>query len=42
MYLIRFLSTTTVFGTPREVTLSELAIEGFYPADQRTRDLLVR
>ncbi len=37
-----FLSTTTVFGTPREVTLSELAIEAFYPADQQTRDLIVR
>ncbi|WP_109507866.1 helix-turn-helix domain-containing protein [Nocardioides speluncae] len=39
---LSFLSTTTVFGTPREVTLSELAIEAFYPADQETRDLLVR
>ena len=29
-------STTTVFGTPREVTLSELAIESFYPADAPT------
>jgi transcriptional regulator with XRE-family HTH domain len=33
-------STTTVFGTPREVTLSELAIESFYPADTRSRSLL--
>jgi transcriptional regulator with XRE-family HTH domain len=39
---LAFLSTTTVFGTPREVTLSELAIEAFYPADQATRDLLMR
>ena len=30
-------STTTVFGTPREVTVSELAIESFYPADDATR-----
>jgi transcriptional regulator with XRE-family HTH domain len=30
-------STTTVFGTPREVTVSELAIEAFYPADDATR-----
>jgi transcriptional regulator with XRE-family HTH domain len=29
-------STTTVFGTPRDVTLSELAIESFYPADPPT------
>ena len=33
----RFLSATTVFGTPREVTLSELAIEAFSPADDATR-----
>jgi transcriptional regulator with XRE-family HTH domain len=33
---LRFLSTTTVFGTPVDVTLSELAIESFLPADQAT------
>ena len=33
-------STTTVFGTPYEVTLSELAIESFYPADAATRTRL--
>ena len=27
---------TAVFGTPAEVTLSELAIEAFYPADAVT------
>ncbi|WP_134741091.1 helix-turn-helix transcriptional regulator [Nocardioides sp. 503] len=37
---LHLLSTTTVFGTPREVTLSELAIEAFYPADEATRQLL--
>lgn len=37
---LSLLSTTTVFGTPREVTLSELAIEAFYPADAATRRLL--
>jgi transcriptional regulator with XRE-family HTH domain len=37
---LSFLSTTTVFGTPREVTLSELAIEAFYPADAATRAAL--
>lgn len=36
----RLWSTTTVFGTPREVTVSELAIEAFYPADAATRRLL--
>jgi transcriptional regulator with XRE-family HTH domain len=33
-------STTTVFGTPRDVTLSELAIEAFYPADAATAEFL--
>lgn len=35
-------STTTVFGTPVDVTLSELAIEAFYPADERTAEILRR
>jgi transcriptional regulator with XRE-family HTH domain len=34
--LLSFLSTITVFGTPVEVTLSELAIEAFFPADEAT------
>jgi hypothetical protein len=33
--------TTTVFGTPTEVTLSELAIEAFYPADAVTAGRLL-
>ncbi|MBC7800157.1 MAG: helix-turn-helix transcriptional regulator [Gemmatimonadaceae bacterium] len=33
---LSFLSTITVFGTPTEVTLSELAIEAFYPLDAAT------
>lgn len=33
---LSFISTTTVFGTPRDVLLSELAIEAFFPADQAT------
>ncbi|QND47446.1 helix-turn-helix transcriptional regulator [Rhizobium lusitanum] len=37
---LSFISTTTVFGTPVDVTLSELAIESFFPADQRTADVL--
>lgn len=40
--VLSFISTTTVFGTPREVTLSELAIEAFYPADDATRAYLTR
>ena len=34
--VLSLLSTTTVFGTPRDVMLSELAIESFYPADAPT------
>jgi hypothetical protein len=33
-------STTTVFGTPRDVTIAELAIETFYPADSATGTLM--
>lgn len=35
-------STTTVFGTPVDVTLSELAIEAFFPADADTKAILGR
>ncbi|WP_254700053.1 helix-turn-helix domain-containing protein [Trinickia violacea] len=34
--VLSFFSTTTVFGTPVDVTLSELAIEAFFPADDDT------
>jgi transcriptional regulator with XRE-family HTH domain len=34
--VLSFISTTTVFGTPTDVTLSELAIESFFPADDAT------
>ena len=37
---LSFLSTTTVFGTPVEVTLAELAIETFFPADSETAERL--
>lgn len=33
---LSFFSTTTMFGTPAEVTLSEIAIEAFFPADEPT------
>ncbi len=39
---LSLISTTTVFGTPVDVTLSELALECFYPADERTRARLQR
>ncbi len=35
-------STTTIFGTPLDVTLSELAIESFFPADAATAEMLHR
>ena len=34
--VLAFFGTTTVFGTPVDVTLSELAIEAFFPADEAT------
>jgi hypothetical protein len=33
---VSFISTTTVFGTPLDITLAELAIEAFLPADPET------
>ena len=33
---LSFFSTTAVFGTPLDVTLAELAIESFFPADRET------
>lgn len=38
--MLSFISTITVFGTPVEVTLSELAIEAFFPADEATAQAL--
>ena len=35
-------STITIFGTPVDVTLSELAIESFFPADPETAGMLRR
>ena len=37
---LSLISTTTVFGTPVDVTLSELAIEAFFPADRESAALL--
>jgi transcriptional regulator with XRE-family HTH domain len=33
---LRFFSTMTVFGSPLDVTIAELAIESFFPADDDT------
>jgi transcriptional regulator with XRE-family HTH domain len=40
--VLAFFSTTTVFGTPVDVTLAELALECFYPADAATAEILQR
>jgi transcriptional regulator with XRE-family HTH domain len=40
--VLAFFSTTTVFGTPVDITLSELAIESFFPADAQTAAALKR
>lgn len=37
---LSFLSTTTVFGSATDVTLAELTLECFYPADEATRAAL--
>ncbi|MFY9476397.1 MAG: helix-turn-helix transcriptional regulator [Aquabacterium sp.] len=38
--VLSFISTTTVFGTPVDITLSELALETFFPADEATQQAL--
>ena len=40
--LLSFLTTTTIFGTPVDVTLAELAIESFFPADAATAEIVRR
>lgn len=35
-----FITTTTVFGSPNDVTLSEIALETFFPADEATKNYL--
>jgi transcriptional regulator with XRE-family HTH domain len=39
---LSFFSTIATFGHPVEITLSELAIESFYPADEATGEYLRR
>ncbi|MEO5672255.1 MAG: helix-turn-helix transcriptional regulator [Ramlibacter sp.] len=38
--VLNFISTTTIFGTPVDVTLQELAMETFFPADEQTAAVL--
>ncbi|MBX7220669.1 MAG: helix-turn-helix transcriptional regulator [Blastocatellia bacterium] len=40
--VLSLLSTITVFGTPVDITLSELALETFFPADTATYEILMR
>lgn len=40
--VLNLISTTTVFGTPLDVMVAELAIESFFPADPETADALRR
>ena len=36
--VLSFISTTMIFGTPVDITLSELAVETFFPADDLTAE----
>jgi transcriptional regulator with XRE-family HTH domain len=38
--MLRFITTMTVFGAPRDITLSELAVETLLPADAATGEIL--
>lgn len=38
--MLSLISTTTIFGTPVDVTLQELAVESFFPADDFTAQVL--
>jgi hypothetical protein len=37
---LAFFSTIATFGTAVDITLAELSIEAFFPADQATADYL--
>ena len=38
--LLNLVSTTTVFGSPVDITLQELALETFFPGDEATAQAL--
>jgi len=40
--ILNLISTTTLFGMPQDITLAEIAIESFFPADARTVEALNR
>jgi hypothetical protein len=39
-HVLSMMSTISVFGTPVDITLAELALEMFFPADAQTAALL--
>ena len=39
--VLSLISTTTVFGTANDITLAELTLESFFPADASTRDFFL-
>jgi transcriptional regulator with XRE-family HTH domain len=38
--VVSFINTLTVFGTPNDVTLAELALEMLFPADDKTTEIV--
>jgi len=38
--VLSFISTTTIFGSPADITLQELALETFYPLDEFTKQAM--
>jgi hypothetical protein len=39
---VRFFTTIATLGTPQDITLQELRVECFYPADEATEELARR
>lgn len=37
---LSFITTVATFGAPLDVTVADLSIEGFYPADAATAEVL--
>jgi hypothetical protein len=37
---LRLFATIATFGAPQDITIAELAIETFFPADEHTRTVL--
>jgi len=39
--ILSFFTTTTIFGTPVDITLAEISLESFYPADAATAETIM-